>query len=74
VQWFKLKIESDCTLGYWKHGRIYDAATNNPYFYYFPSVAVNCASDALLGFSGSSASNFISAYYVSRPATGPLVA
>jgi hypothetical protein len=38
--------------------------------YYYPSIAVNCASDILLGFSGSSSTNSIAAYYAWRPAGG----
>jgi hypothetical protein len=70
VQWFKLRLEADNTLSYYKHGRIYDTAATNVLYYYFPSVAVNCASDMLLGFSGSSSTNYIGAYYVWRPLEG----
>ena len=37
--------------------------------YYFPSIAVNSRGDAVLGFSGSSANQFVSAYFTSRRAT-----
>ena len=34
----------------------------NALYYYFPSIAASCASDILLGFSGSSANTNINAY------------
>ena len=71
AQWFKLRLEPSGVLSYYKHGRIYDAAPTNMLWYYFPSIAVNCAADMMLGFSGSSATNYISAYYAWRPAAPP---
>ncbi len=64
VQWFKLRINSageplTCD----RHGRIYDDPPTNAFYYYFPSLMVNCAGDVLLGFSGSSVTNYIGAYY-----------
>jgi len=38
---------------------------------YFPSLMVNCAGDMVMGFSGSSATNYISAYYTWRLNNGP---
>ena len=76
VQWFKFRLDSGGTLSYYKHDRIYDSADSavtNVLYYYYPSIAVNCASDILLGFSGSSSNTFISAYYVWRPAAGLVV-
>jgi hypothetical protein len=70
VQWLKFRLEPSGTPSYYKHDRIYDSAVTNVLYYYFPSIAVNCASDILLGFSGSSSNTFISAYYVWRPAFG----
>jgi hypothetical protein len=72
VQWFKFRLDSGGTLSYYKHDRIYDSAVTNMLYYYFPSIAVNCASDILLGFSGSSLTNHIGAYYVWRPAFGTI--
>jgi hypothetical protein len=45
---------------------VYDPKPNNPPYYYFPSLMVNCAGDMVMGFSGSSATNYISAYYTWR--------
>ena len=39
--------------------------------YYYPSIAVNAANDVLIGFSGSGAQEYVSAYYAYRPATAP---
>jgi hypothetical protein len=72
VQWFKFRLDSSGILSYYKHERIYDSAVTNMLYYYFPSIAVNCASDILLGFSGSSSTNHIGAYYVWRPAFGTI--
>ena len=72
VQWFKFRLDSSGILSYYKHDRIYDSAVTNMLYYYFPSIAVNCASDILLGFSGSSSTNHIGAYYVWRPAFGTI--
>jgi len=69
VQWLKLKIETN-SLSYDRHGRVFDPATSNTKYYHFPSIAVNCASDMLVGFSGSSSNTFISAYYAWKPANG----
>lgn len=40
--------------------------------YYYPSIAVNDNHDVALGFSGSSSTSFISAYYTGRTSTDPL--
>jgi hypothetical protein len=37
---------------------------------HFPSLMVNCAGDMVMGFSGSSATNYISAFYTQRLANG----
>ena len=70
VQWFKFRLDPSGTLSYYKHDRIYDSAVTNMLYYYFPSIAVNCASDILLGFSGSGSTNYINAYFAWRPAFG----
>jgi hypothetical protein len=58
-------------LAYSTHGRVYDAtAATNAHYYYFPSLAVNCAGDMVMGFSGSSATNYIGAYYTWRLSSG----
>jgi hypothetical protein len=45
-----------------QQGRISDSNR----WYYFPSIAVNSNSDAGIGFSGSSSSEYVSAYYTAR--------
>jgi len=72
AQWFRLGVDAiGGNLNYNAHGRIYDnkAATNATY-YYFPSLMVNCAGDMVAAFSGSSATNYIGAYYSWRLAGG----
>jgi hypothetical protein len=70
-QWFKLQINPDgsgITMG--DHGRVFDPAQTNAWWYYFPSLAVNCPGDMVMGFSGSSATNYISALYTWRLDSG----
>jgi hypothetical protein len=55
---------------------IYDRGntSTNCYWFYFPSLMVNCAGDAMVAFSGSSHTNYIGAFYTSRLAGGSMVA
>lgn len=56
------------------HGRFYDPIqTGNPWWYYFPSLAANRAGDMVLGFSGSTATNYISAFYTWRLGCGSVL-
>ena len=64
VQWLKIKADfSSGALSYIAHGRIWDPAASDPYWYYFPSMMVNCAGDMVAAFSGSKASTYIGALY-----------
>lgn len=65
VQWLKLRITPDGSgLVLDSHGRMWDHTdSTNAQWYYFPSLAVNCAGDMLIGCSGSSNTNYISAFY-----------
>lgn len=63
-EWFQLGV-SGTTLGVTQTGRVFDSG-NNPLFYYFPSIVVNGQGHAVMGFSGSNASQFISAYFTGR--------
>jgi len=75
VQWLRLRVDAaGGTLNYNTHGRVYDRAVTNGHYYYFPSLMVNCAGDIVMGFSGSSATNYISAYYSWRLAGGSTLA
>jgi len=57
---FKLQISPDgTTLALADHGRVFDPAATNAWWYYFPSLIVNCAGDMVAGFSGSSPTNYI---------------
>ncbi|MDO8725786.1 MAG: hypothetical protein Q7J35_06950, partial [Candidatus Methanoperedens sp.] len=40
-------------------------------FYYFPSIAVNSNNDVAIGFTGSSAGEYVSAYYTVRRSSDP---
>lgn len=72
AQWLKLRVDpTGGTLSYSAHGRIYDkSGTPNVFYYYFPSLAVNCAGDMVMGCSGSCATNYVGAYYSARLAGG----
>ena len=74
VQWFKLEISPDSTtLTLSDYGRVFDPAETNAWWYYFPSLAVNCAGDMVVGFSGSSPTNYIGAMYTWRLADGSML-
>jgi hypothetical protein len=64
VQWIRYTIDPIYGgFSYGSHGRIFDAAASNPFWYHFPSLSVNCAGDTVVGFSGSSAANYVGVYY-----------
>jgi hypothetical protein len=60
------------TLTLTQSGRAFDTAMTVPHFYYFPSVMVNSQGYMAMGFSGSSATQFIGAYATARNAFDPL--
>jgi hypothetical protein len=68
IEWFKIHITP--TVGVADTGRIFDNATTDPQFYYFPSLAVNKNGDMGIGFSGSSNTNLVSAYYWGKLGNG----
>jgi|GEM_PF-2767568 len=71
AQWLQMQISADdTTLTLQNHGRFYDSAATNAFWYYVPSLAVNCAGDMVSGFSGSSTTNYIGAYYAWRLSSG----
>lgn len=45
------------------HGRLFDACPSDPYWYYYPSLAVNSRGDMVGGFSASRQHSYIGAYY-----------
>jgi hypothetical protein len=64
IQWWQLQCNSSGTpLTYTRSGIVYDNSTSNPWWYYFPSLAINWQNDVVLGFSGSSAVNDVTALY-----------
>jgi hypothetical protein len=72
VQWMQLSADSsNGSLSYVTHGRIYDqTSTSNIHYYYFPSLMVNSNNDVVLGFNGSTATNYVGAYYAVLLACG----
>jgi hypothetical protein len=74
IQWLAFAISSEnTTLALAAHGRVYDSAVSNAWWYYFPSLAVNCPGDMVMGLSGSSATNYIGAFYSWRLANGSML-
>ncbi len=71
VQWFK--IQTTPSLAISASGRVYDNAASNPYWYYFPSLAVSPAGDMVLGFTGSRTGEHIGAFFTARTATGSVL-
>lgn len=77
AQWLKMQISPDnSSLSLADHGRLYDtnSTTDNPWWYGFPSLMVNCAGDMVLGLSGSTATNYLSAFYTWRISSGAMPA
>ena len=72
VQWFKTQISADdFALTLVDHSRVFGAfSTTNALWYHFPSLVVNWAGDMVTGFSGSSVSSYVGAYYCWRLASG----
>ena len=71
AQWLAFEISPDVTtLTLVDHSRVYDPAASNAWWYYFSSLAVNCPGDMMMGFSGSSPTNYIGAFYTWRLANG----
>ena len=71
MQWLKLQLSpgsSSLTLA--DHARVFDT---NGWWYYFPSLMVNCAGDMVAGFSGSTATNYVSAFYTWRLSSGAVL-
>ncbi len=67
AQWLAFEISPDtATLTLVDHGRVFDPAASNAWWLYFPSSAVNCIGDMVMGFSGSSPTNYIGGFYTWR--------
>ncbi|MCI0538037.1 MAG: hypothetical protein L0Z50_22705 [Verrucomicrobiales bacterium] len=77
-EWMKLNINAvpnPQTLQINASGLVYDSTTpaqDDAMSYYFPSIAVNSRGDAIMGFSGSSKTQYISTYYTGRPSGGSM--
>ncbi|MDO8586033.1 MAG: immunoglobulin domain-containing protein [Armatimonadota bacterium] len=64
-EWFELDV-SGVSPSLFQSGRVYDPASSNPRYYYFPSVMVNGQGHAVMGFSGSKSTEYIGAYACGR--------
>ena len=74
IQWFRMEISSNASaLTVRDHGRVFDLTeVTNAWWYHYGSLAVNCPSDMVMGFSGSSATNYIGAFYAWKLADGTI--
>jgi hypothetical protein len=63
-RWYKIDV-ANTTLD--DYGTIQDSIM----YYYFPSIMVNAAGDAIMGFTGSHSGQYAAAYYTGRLASDP---
>jgi len=70
AQGLKLSTDTNGNFLSITNGRVYDPASVDPRYYYFPSLMVNRVGDMVMGFSGSRSNEFIGAYYSYRAADG----
>lgn len=70
AEWFDLDVSGPAPR-ISQTGRVFDPAGANPRSYFYPSIMVNGQDHALMGFSGSSADEYVGAYASSRLATDP---
>jgi hypothetical protein len=64
VAWYQIRLSPSVSIT--NAGRVFDNASTNPRFYYYPSLAVNRNGDMVIGFSGSSVNDYVSGYYWGR--------
>jgi len=72
IQWLQMEVGTNGSgLSVRNHRRVFDSVqSTNTWWYHYGSVAVNCPGDIVTGFSGSSATNYIGAFYTARLADG----
>ncbi|HEY0550327.1 MAG TPA: LamG-like jellyroll fold domain-containing protein [Verrucomicrobiae bacterium] len=70
AQWLKISTDTNGNFLSLTNGRVFDRSRTTPYYYYFPSLAVNQAGDMVMGFSGSRTNGYIGAFYSYRAANG----
>jgi len=71
VAWYKIQLDSPVSIV--NSGRMYDSTpAPNQKFYYMPSLAVNNHGDMVIGFSGSSANDYVGAYYTGKLNNGAM--
>jgi hypothetical protein len=71
VQWIRAQTKTSGTpLQYHSHGRLFDTAASNSYWYYIPSLTINNSNDVLIGFSGSRGTEYIGAFFSGRKSNG----
>ncbi len=71
AQWVKISTDTNGNFFSITNGRVFDSSSSpTPFYYYFPSLAVNQAGDMVMGFSGSRSNGYIGAFYSYRAANG----
>ena len=70
-EWLELQTASNATLTLVQSGRVFDPAVSSPRFYFQPSVAVSGQGHMALGFHGSRAAEYLSAFTCGRLAGNP---
>jgi hypothetical protein len=63
-RWYEIDPEATTVI---QEGTVADSSL----YYFFPSIMVNQAGDAVMGFTGSNASQYAACYYTGRLATDP---
>jgi hypothetical protein len=65
VEWFEWDVSS-ASASILQQGRVFDSASSDPLFFYYPSIMVNGQGHAAMGFSGSNSAQFVAAYTCGR--------
>jgi hypothetical protein len=69
-EWFELNVSGSApTLV--QRGRVFDTASSDPRFYFYPSIMVSGQGHAAMGFSGVRSTEFVGAYTCGRLAGDP---
>lgn len=69
-EWFQLDLDGPQP-AIAQSGRVFDAAVVDTRFYFFPAIQPNMQRNVVMGFSGSSANEYISGYQAGRLAGDP---
>ncbi len=71
IEWMELDVSATPPVVN-QRGRVYDASASDPRSYYFGSIAANGQGHVAIGFSGSNAAEYVTAYTCGRLRSDPL--